>query len=213
MKINKDVLIKFVGQKWSIGRHDFEIKLGCKTTGTNYYECRQSRLREITIILELVSCFFTELALCLMVWDPESIRSLSTDLGRYFDCFKCVWWGEKEGETSDGIVFSKKGMASKSIQQLTAATGGLSSRFPMTDLSSSTLANLGAEELGWISLILTLIFRLAVSSSGKQYEFLSAKTSLHQVWSLTQLSSVDFSQSKIGAKKVPFQQTHNQGLR
>ena len=103
-----------------------------------------------------------------MVWDPESIRSLNTDLGRYFDCFNCVSWGKKGENTSDGIVFSKKGMASKSIQ-LTATTGGFSSRFPMTDLSSSTLANLGADELGWISLILTLIFRLAVSSSGKQY--------------------------------------------
>ena len=63
-------------------------------------------------------------------------------------------------------------------EKLTAATGGLSSRFPMTDLSSSTLANLGADELGWISLILTLIFRLAVSSSGKQnnrHEFFECK--------------------------------------
>ena len=34
-----------------------------------------------------------------------------------------------------------------------------------------------------------------------------------QVWSLTQSYSVDFSQSRIGVKKVCFQQTHNQGLR
>ena len=34
-----------------------------------------------------------------------------------------------------------------------------------------------------------------------------------QVWSLTQLYSVDFSKSRIGVKKVRFQQTHNQGLR
>ena len=33
-----------------------------------------------------------------------------------------------------------------------------------------------------------------------------------QVWSLTQLYSVEFSQSRIGEKKVCFQQTHNQGL-
>ena len=33
-----------------------------------------------------------------------------------------------------------------------------------------------------------------------------------QVWSLTQLYSVDFSQSRISVKKC-FQQTHNQGLR
>ena len=34
-----------------------------------------------------------------------------------------------------------------------------------------------------------------------------------QVWSLTQFYSFDFSQSRIGAKKVRFLQTHNQGLR
>ena len=34
-----------------------------------------------------------------------------------------------------------------------------------------------------------------------------------QVWPPTQLYYVDFSQSKIGVKKVCFQQTHNQGLR
>ena len=34
-----------------------------------------------------------------------------------------------------------------------------------------------------------------------------------QVWSLTQLYSVDFSQSRIGVKKGRFQQTPNQGLR
>ena len=34
-----------------------------------------------------------------------------------------------------------------------------------------------------------------------------------QVWSLTQLYSVRFSQSRIGAYKVRFQQTHNEGLR
>ena len=37
--------------------------------------------------------------------------------------------------------------------------------------------------------------------------------SLPQVWSLTQFYSFDFSQSRIGVKKVHFQQTHNQGLR
>ena len=34
-----------------------------------------------------------------------------------------------------------------------------------------------------------------------------------QVWSLTQFYSVDFYQSRIGVKKVRFQQTPNQGLR
>ena len=35
-----------------------------------------------------------------------------------------------------------------------------------------------------------------------------------QVWSLTKFySPVDFSQSRIGVEKVPFQQTNNQGLR
>ena len=34
-----------------------------------------------------------------------------------------------------------------------------------------------------------------------------------QVWPLTQFYSVDFSKSRIGVKKVRFQQTHNQGLR
>ena len=34
----------------------------------------------------------------------------------------------------------------------------------------------------------------------------------HQVWSLTQFYSVDFSQSRISGKQVCFQQTHNQGL-
>ena len=33
-----------------------------------------------------------------------------------------------------------------------------------------------------------------------------------QVWSLTPLYSVDFSQSRIGVTKVRFQQTHNLGL-
>ena len=36
---------------------------------------------------------------------------------------------------------------------------------------------------------------------------------LSQVWSLTQFYSVDFSKSRIGVKKVRFQQTYNQGLR
>ena len=36
---------------------------------------------------------------------------------------------------------------------------------------------------------------------------------LQQVRSLSQFYSVDFSQSRIGVKKVRFQQTHNQGLR
>ena len=35
----------------------------------------------------------------------------------------------------------------------------------------------------------------------------------YQVWSLTEFYSVDLSQSRIGVKKVRFQQTHNQGLR
>ena len=34
-----------------------------------------------------------------------------------------------------------------------------------------------------------------------------------QVWSLTQFYYADFSQSRIGVKKVHFQQTHNHGLR
>ena len=34
-----------------------------------------------------------------------------------------------------------------------------------------------------------------------------------QVWSLTQFYSVDFSQSRIGLKKVRFLHVHNQGLR
>ena len=33
-----------------------------------------------------------------------------------------------------------------------------------------------------------------------------------QVWSETQFCSVDFSKSRIGVKKVRFQQTHNQCL-
>ena len=33
-----------------------------------------------------------------------------------------------------------------------------------------------------------------------------------QVWSLTQFYSVDFSKSRIGVKKVRFQQMHNQVL-
>ena len=37
--------------------------------------------------------------------------------------------------------------------------------------------------------------------------------SLCQVWSITQFHPLDFSQSRIGVKKVRYQQTHNQGLR
>ena len=36
---------------------------------------------------------------------------------------------------------------------------------------------------------------------------------VYQVWSLTQLCSVDSLKSRIGVEKVSFQQTHNQGLR
>ena len=35
----------------------------------------------------------------------------------------------------------------------------------------------------------------------------------YQVWSLTEFYSVDFSQSRIGVKKLRFQLKHNQGLR
>ena len=41
----------------------------------------------------------------------------------------------------------------------------------------------------------------------------SSRTDHKQVWSLTQLHSVDFSKSRIGVKKVCLQQMHNQGWR
>ena len=40
----------------------------------------------------------------------------------------------------------------------------------------------------------------------------AVKLTVDQVWFLTQFYSVDFSQSRIGVKKVRLKQTHNEGL-